>query len=133
MQVYEYNIRIHMLVRGPGIAPNSTFDFLATNVDVRPVPFRLGRGPPPCSHPLLLCTQVAPTFLGLAGLPKPPGMDGKSVLPLLLNKEDPRVPPATRAHLHGTGCPRKYQDAWRDSVFVEYYYGAGWRVLFWPV
>ena len=38
--------------------------------------------------------DLAPTFLSLAGLPKPPAMDGRSLLPLLLHGEagtDPLV------------------------------------------
>lgn len=34
--VYENDIRIPMVVRGPGIKPNSSFDYLASNVDVMP-------------------------------------------------------------------------------------------------
>lgn len=34
--VYENDIRIPMVMRGPGIARNSTFDYIASNVDVMP-------------------------------------------------------------------------------------------------
>jgi arylsulfatase A-like enzyme len=34
--VYENDIRIPMVIRGPGIKPNSSFDHLASNVDVMP-------------------------------------------------------------------------------------------------
>ena len=47
-------MRIHNLVRGPGVAPGSTFAYLGTNVD------------------------QAPAWLGLAGLPTPARMDGRS-------------------------------------------------------
>ena len=42
--------RIHLLMRGPGITPGSIFPYLGTQVD------------------------IAPTWLGLAGLPKPSTM-----------------------------------------------------------
>ena len=82
-QHYDHDTRIHNLVRGPGIAPGSTFGALGTNVD------------------------QAPTWLGLAGLSKPPGMDGRSYAPLLIDADDPAVPAQTRAHvralIHGGG------------------------------
>ena len=49
MQVYDFDTRIHLLIKGPGIAPGSSFDFLASNVD------------------------LAPTMLSLADIPRPPG------------------------------------------------------------
>jgi arylsulfatase A-like enzyme len=48
-QVYDFDTRIHLLIKGPGIAPGSSFDFLASNVD------------------------LAPTMLSLADIPRPPG------------------------------------------------------------
>ncbi len=51
---YDHDVRIHNLVRGPGVAPGSTFAYLGTNVD------------------------QAPAWLGLAGLPTPARMDGRS-------------------------------------------------------
>ena len=56
-QVYDWDTRIHLLARGPGIAKGASFELPATQVD------------------------VAPTFLGLAGVQQPPDMDGKSLLP----------------------------------------------------
>ena len=57
--VYDWDTRIHLLAVGPGISKGSTFSLPATQVD------------------------LAPTFLGIAGLAKPATMDGKSLLPLL--------------------------------------------------
>lgn len=34
--VYENDLRIPFVIRGPGVQPNSTFDWLASNVDVMP-------------------------------------------------------------------------------------------------
>lgn len=98
---YEYDLRIHQLFRGPGIKPGMTFDYIGTNVD------------------------IAPTLLGLAGIDTPPTMDGKSVVPLIVDPSDPAVPEATRSHiLRSTrdGGLQAYRDNWRDSFFYEYYY-----------
>jgi arylsulfatase A-like enzyme len=74
--VYDHAVRIPFVIRGPGIAAGSTFDFPASNVD------------------------VAPTLLGLAGADfLAAGMDGRSVAPLLVDAADPAVLPATQAHL----------------------------------
>ena len=54
--VYEQNIRIHLLVVGPGISPGSSFSFPATNVD------------------------LAPTFLEMASAKGASDLDGKSFL-----------------------------------------------------
>jgi N-acetylglucosamine-6-sulfatase len=101
-QMYDYDIRIHLLMRGPGIKAGSTFPFLGTNVD------------------------IAPTWLGMAGLPRPATMDGRSILPLLIDGSDANVPTQTRNHINQLAP--KGQDTfianWRDSVFIEYYYNA---------
>eukprot|EP01062_Namystynia_karyoxenos_P013945 TRINITY_DN15006_c0_g1_i1.p1 TRINITY_DN15006_c0_g1~~TRINITY_DN15006_c0_g1_i1.p1 ORF type:complete len:577 (+),score=144.50 TRINITY_DN15006_c0_g1_i1:70-1731(+) len=96
-QPYDHTTRIHLLVRGPGVAHGSSWGQLATNVD------------------------LAPTFLGLAGLDKPSSMDGKSLLPLLLSAEDTELPPATAEHLSALGPRETYRDTWRDAVYIEYY------------
>ena len=63
--LYESNIRIHLLVRGPGISPGSAFDIAATNVD------------------------LAPTLLDMAGVLESAGeMDGRSFLPHIPGKSD---------------------------------------------
>lgn len=104
--VYEWNIKIHLLARGPGIAPGSTFAAPATQVD------------------------MAPTFLGLAGVAAPAEMDGKSLVPFLVA---PFVGPkgggalldSTRQHLASLPGLAAYTAAWREEVFVEYYYCLG--------
>lgn len=57
---YDYDVRVPFAIRGPGIKPNSTANFMASNVD------------------------LAPTFFELAGIEKPAQMDGYSFAPLLL-------------------------------------------------
>jgi N-acetylglucosamine-6-sulfatase len=94
--VYEQDVRIHLLLRGPGIAPGSTFDFPATNVD------------------------LAPTILGMAGLEAPEGIDGKSFLPLLVDASQ-QLPASVQRHLSANGRDTVARD-WRDHLFIEYYY-----------
>ena len=84
-------------MRGPGIDPGSVFPYLGTQVD------------------------IAPTWLGLAGLPKPSTMDGKSIAPLLLDSNDSGLPAQTKKHVqtlapHGKAA---FAASWRDSVFIE--------------
>merc|ERR550537_771217 len=57
--VYEWDTKIHLLARGPGIKPGSSFSNPGTQID------------------------IAPTFLGLAGLTPPEHMDGHSIVPFL--------------------------------------------------
>jgi len=96
--VYEWDTRIHLLARGPGIAPGSVLTAPGTQVD------------------------VAPTLLGLAGATIPGGVDGKSVLPFLLDVANPGLLESTRQHLSSLGDLGAYRAGWRTEVFVEYYY-----------
>ena len=65
-----------MVMRGPGIAAGTSFDYPASNVD------------------------VAPTLLGLAGYDElSVHMDGRSIVPLLVDPADPTVLEATRLHI----------------------------------
>ena len=79
--MYEESIRMPFLVRWPAvIRPGTATDALGTNCD------------------------FAPTFLGIAGLPVPPGMQGRSLMPLL----------------KGTRPPD-----WRTSFYYRYYHDPG--------
>jgi len=74
---YEESMRVPMLVWAPGIVKaNSVVPQMVLNID------------------------LAPTFLELAGVPKPAQMQGQSFLPLLKGENI----------------------AWRDKVFYEYYW-----------
>jgi hypothetical protein len=99
-QVYDWDTRIHLLMRGPGIAKGAKFELPGTQVD------------------------IAPTFLGLAGVPAPPDMDGKSLLPHVLRggSGDPSLLPSTAAHLRTLASKEEYAAGWRKAVLLEYYY-----------
>lgn len=64
---------------------------------------------------------MAPTWLGMAGLAKPAGMDGRSIAPLLIDPTAPGVPSETVAHItalapKGTAA---FAESWRKEVFIE--------------
>merc|ERR1711862_202881 len=59
---YENDVRVPMLIRGPGITPGSTFTHPATHTD------------------------LMPTLLGFAGVATPASMDGKSVRKAILQE-----------------------------------------------
>lgn len=98
--VYEWDTKIHLLAKGPGIRPGSVMPMPGTQVD------------------------IAPTLLGLAGVEVPSDMDGRSIAPFLFKLEDPTVPESARAHLKALGDVEFYKARWRDEVFIEYYFVA---------
>lgn len=97
-QVYEWDTKIHLLARGPGIPAGSVMPMAGTQVD------------------------IAPTLLGLAGVQAPPDMDGRSIAPFLLNAGDPTVPLSAKRHIENLGDANLYKMRWRDEVFIEYYF-----------
>ena len=99
-QVYDHDVRIHNLIRGPGIKAGSTYPWIGTNVD------------------------QAPSWLGLAGVDQPSLMDGRSYIPLLIDGQDDQVPAQTRKHINRVAPQGQaaYQSTWRDSAFIEYYF-----------
>ena len=82
----EHDLRIPMVISGPGIKPGSSFEFVASNVD------------------------TMPTALGLAGIPTPASMDGRSFAHLLLTNLEEAPPPA-RSLLASAASPA----AWRTD------------------
>ena len=78
--MYEPGLRVPLLARGPGIKAGVTPEQFVANVD------------------------LAPTFLGLAGLPIPDSMQGRSLAPLLRGER-----PAD----------------WRTTVYYRYYHDPG--------
>ncbi|OQR67079.1 extracellular sulfatase Sulf-2-like, partial [Tropilaelaps mercedesae] len=74
---FEFDIRVPFYVRGPKISKGIQVPELIANID------------------------IAPTLLEIAGVPADVSMDGKSILPLLMQKMGRRV------------------TTWRDSVLIE--------------
>jgi arylsulfatase A-like enzyme len=95
--LYDHSLRIPMIFKGPGIAANSTTDFLGTQVD------------------------LAPTILGLAGIEASDGVDGRSVVPLLVS-DTKKAPASVQRHLNKAETPQ------RTSSFVQYYNQGPWEV-----
>lgn len=92
--MYDFDVRIHLTVTGPGISKGSVIDFPATNVD------------------------LAPTFLALGGVDvHRDDMDGRSLVPLLIPKTGKDVPKSVLRHIEEAGPG--YADTWRDAVFIE--------------
>jgi N-acetylglucosamine-6-sulfatase len=118
LTAYDTDVRVPLIVTGPGVAAGRTVDAMTENTD--------------------LC----PTFAELAGAPAPPGADGHSLVPLLIGDpagsadpasadwrdavliehhgnvsgaNDPDLPPA------GSGNPSSYEALRsRDALYVEY-------------
>lgn len=61
-QIYDENIRVPLIVRGPGVPAKQSTPAAALNID------------------------LAPTFLDLAGAPIPADMDGESLKPVLMGE-----------------------------------------------
>jgi len=96
--VYEWDTKIHLLARGPGIMPGSSFKEPGTQVD------------------------IAPTLLGLAGLAAPSQMDGRSIVPFLVQAEAEDLLESTKQHLASLGDAHAYRSGWRQEVFIEMYF-----------
>jgi arylsulfatase A-like enzyme len=75
--MYEPSIRVPFLMRFPGRLPAGSVD----------------------SRHMVLNVDLAPTLMDLAGLPVPPGLHGRSLMPLLNGRET----------------------SWRDAFLYEYY------------
>uniref|UniRef100_A0A182W0M8 Extracellular sulfatase SULF-1 homolog n=1 Tax=Anopheles minimus TaxID=112268 RepID=A0A182W0M8_9DIPT len=74
---FEFDVRVPFLMRGPGIEPATVVDEIVLNVD------------------------LAPTFLDIGGVAPLPHMDGRSILPLVLNRH------------------RAVLDKWPDTFLIE--------------
>jgi len=111
MTAFDTDIKVPLVVVGPGIRPGSTVDALAENID------------------------LAPTFEQLAGLTPPPTVDGRSLVPLFGARPPSDWRSAVLVEHHGpdidvhdpdfpnpgSGNPPSYE-AMRlaQSVYVEY-------------
>lgn len=98
--LYEHSMRIPMVFQGPGIAANSSFEFMGTNVD------------------------VAPTILELAGIEPPASIDGRSVVPYLISDPSAKgVPGSVQRSLS-----RNPSKPARTDQFVTYFSQGDWIV-----
>jgi len=79
MHMYEFDTRVPFMMRGPGIVGGTVVSKLVGSTD------------------------LAPTFLAIAGVPKPHDMDGKSLLPLVTNSPKP-TPPNKKSALPPKTC-----------------------------
>ena len=77
MTAFDSDVRVPLIVVGPGVPAGSTTDALAENVD------------------------LAPTFMGLAGVKPPASVDGQGLLSLLQGDVPPR---------------------WRQTVLIEHHH-----------
>ena len=105
---YLHDLRIPLVVRGPGIKPGTVLHEIVTQVD------------------------LAPTWLGLAGLPTPTNYDRRSLVPLLISSDavegTQSVVPASVAahwrqavgHVGGAGGAAAAV-AWRDHGLTAWY------------
>ena len=101
-----------MLFSGPGIGHGSHIDFLGTQVLPQV----------DCCLDPQLQVDLAPTILGLAGVEAAPWMDGKSIVPLLVNSPD-QANPSVQRHLSQTTTK-----PFRTASFHEYYNQGPWEV-----
>jgi N-acetylglucosamine-6-sulfatase len=96
---YLHDLRIPLLIKGPGIAPQRELTEIVTQVD------------------------MAPTLLGLAGIPTPAQMDGRSMVPLLMAKAitvaDAAVPSTVVAHVQEQASSRP--QPWRQHSLSAWY------------
>ena len=73
LTAYDPDVRVPLIVTGPGVPAGRTVDAMTENTD--------------------LC----PTFAELAGAPAPPNADGRSLVPLLQRRHRPPPPRPTGA------------------------------------
>ena len=115
LTAFESDVRVPLIVAGPGIAAGSTNDDIVQNVD------------------------LAPTFEQLAGATPPPSVEGRSLVPLLAGEHPPWRSLALIEHVrppntsddpdkqsYGAGNPPTYQ-ALRSARFTYVRYVNGDR------
>ena len=129
--VYDNDLRIPWVIRGPGIAPGTSFDHIASQVMIFRVPAGNSLDPDTHTHTrthshahahshvcalTLVQVDTMPTILGLAGVPTPSFMDGRSMAHLLLTNIETAPAPALQL-LRELG----QQPPWRTDQLIEYY------------
>ena len=96
--VYEWNTRIHLVVRSPLVTSAVRIPYPATNVDLAPTFVHLAEGSSSCDETTGVCAGGSDSSDPNTNAP----FDGRSLVPLLTNTVN--------------------DDAWRRDVFIEYYY-----------
>jgi N-acetylglucosamine-6-sulfatase len=95
---YDNDLRIPFVIRGPGIEPGVSFRQIASQVD------------------------TMPTILGLAGVPTPSTMDGRSIAHLLMTADNRTAIPAPVTELLNSEAGQASANIpWRTAQLVEYY------------
>jgi len=94
LTAYDPDVRVPLIVTGPGVAAGRVVDAMTENTD--------------------LC----PTFAELAGAPAPPNADGSSLVPLL--RDDPASDGARGAPAAAAPATAAATD-WRDAVLIEHH------------
>ena len=89
--------RVCRALAGPGIEPGSTFHQIASQVD------------------------TMPTILGLAGVPTPSTMDGRSIAHLLMTDNRTTVPAPITELLGSPAGQASASTPWRTAQLIEYY------------
>lgn len=92
--LYEHNLRVPMLISGPGIAAGVTSTLMGSHVD------------------------LAPTILALANIATPPLMDGQSLVPSIITNLA-AAPPPVRAYVNAVGIT--HRAATLDHQLVMHY------------
>ena len=96
---YDPSLRVPMFMRGPGIAKGRRSKLLGSHVD------------------------LAPTWLGLAGIDTPPEMDGRSLVSAIVNVSAPEVSSYTRQHAERQTTQPAAAAGYRpeNAVYVSYH------------
>ena len=94
---YMHDLRIPFLIRGPGISGGQLRPEIITQVD------------------------YAATFLGLAGIPTPARMDGRSLVPLVVSEDGLASAPASVAAHWRQETARRAGTPWRDHSLTVWY------------
>ena len=101
---YEFDIKIHMVMTGPGIAAGSTWDGAATNVDLHPTFLALAGLDATRVDGMSFLSQVAPGYT----IDHPAGVGGAGITNAAAT--DGVVPNAGVA----------LSSPWRESIFVHH-------------
>ena len=89
--VYDTDVRVPMRISGPGIAPNSKLGLVGSHVD------------------------LAPTWLGLAGVDTPADMDGRSLVHALVDTAS-NLPSSVVSHLNRQAGSRPSSSLYRGRA-----------------